>query len=130
MLIVVFRFLCHVHQIGQVMAEVKISFANECDIDLFLLEEIVASPSFLSWLLSSIGLPSGELVSVARSVHTETGESDIELIVRSQPQLTKVLIENKIDAPLQPRQAERYRERAVSYIQQDICSYAVSNAGS
>ena len=108
------------------MTELAVPSVNERDIDLLLLEEVVASPAFLSWFLSSIGLPDVPLVAAARSVSTETGESDIELTVRCDSGLTKVLIENKIDAPLQPRQPERYTERARNYVQHGVCSAVVT----
>lgn len=103
-----------------------ISSANERDLDLLFLEEAVASPSFLSWLLAAIGLSDGSLEAAERSVPTETGESDIELTVRSHSCLTKVLIENKVDAPLQPRQSERYAERAQGYVNRGLCAGATT----
>jgi len=48
-------------------------------------------------------------------VKTENGESDLELTFRTSADATKVLVENKIDAPLQPDQAERYFARAERY---------------
>ena len=52
---------------------------------------------------------------------SSTGESDLELTFRAADGTTKVLIENKIDAPLQPRQSERYTERGNSYIGAKLC---------
>jgi hypothetical protein len=53
-----------------------------------------------------------ELVDVERSVVSASGESDLVLTVLVGGRRVIVLIENKVDAAFQPRQAERYRERA------------------
>jgi hypothetical protein len=104
------------------MPELTVSSVIERDIDLLLLEELVASPSFLSWFLSQVDFPpNGTLVAAARSVSTSTGESDLELTVQLGSSLARLLIENKIGAQLQPRQAERYAERAATYLKEGLC---------
>lgn len=52
-----------------------------------------------------------------------TGESDIELIWQDNHQKTVViLVENKINAAFQPRQAQRYHERGKSYVVRGVCA--------
>src|SRR5690606_17688195 len=54
---------------------------------------------------------------VLRSVTHSSGESDVELFVRLRDGRTAaVLIENKVDAGLQPAQQERYGLRGADYI--------------
>ncbi|MEO8218141.1 MAG: hypothetical protein ABI718_13765 [Acidobacteriota bacterium] len=95
----------------------SISGICERDIDLLLLEEFRSNPEFATWFTSEAldikpGLCSGALKSV-----TDTwGESDLEVEFRdSSGRTTRLLIENKIAANFQPRQALRYAERATSY---------------
>ena len=88
----------------------------ERDIDLILLEELHVSEGFRSWFLSQTfdqGAPSGSVFEVAHSVrHPTLGESDIVGIFEDlHGRRCALLIENKIDAPAQPDQADRYRLR-------------------
>ncbi len=104
------------------MPELRISSVLERDLDFLLLEEFVASPAFLSWFLAKIDLSSdGILLAAARSVSDETGESDLELTIQCGSSIARVLLENKIGARLQPRQAERYTERGANYVQTGAC---------
>ena len=90
----------------------------ERDIDLLLLEEFVASENFRAWFLSQLGINEiVSLVDAARSVTTASGESDLEFTVKGLEGNIRVLVENKVDAAFQPRQAERYAERADDYLQ-------------
>ena len=85
----------------------------ERDVDLFLVEELVASPAFRAWFTSALDIGAGfELVAVERSALSSSGESDLDLVFSSTASRVVVLVENKIDAIMQPRQAERYQERA------------------
>lgn len=89
---------------------------RERDIDLLILEELVASPDFLEWFLSRLGFPNDLALEEAnRSVNTDSGESDLELTVMNSERRIKILVENKIDAAFQPDQPERYRQRAEAY---------------
>lgn len=104
------------------MTQLAISGVSERDIDFLLLEEFYSSGEFLSWFLGRLGLSDPPtLVSLAHSVSTSTGESDIELAVKCTDRLHMLLVENKISAILQPRQPERYRERAKRYVQERQC---------
>ena len=109
------------------MVTIEVSGVCERDVDLLLLEELFASRPFFEWFLGRVGIsPSAELIAVARSVTTSNGESDLELTVRLDDAIHKVLIENKIDSIFQPRQADRYCERAAGYLRDGVCSAAVT----
>jgi len=105
------------------MTEIAISAIIERDIDMLIIEELASSPQFLAWFVGHAGL-SGEpvLTSVAHSAITATGETDIELRLDLSGETVYILLENKVDAPLQPRQADRYRERAQKNVREALCS--------
>jgi hypothetical protein len=106
------------------MTQLILSGVSERDIDFVLLEELFASSDFAQWFLSRLGIAAtSSVVTIAHSVSTSTGESDIELTLQLDGQTHIVLIENKIDAILQPLQAERYRERAERYVRDGQCAY-------
>jgi hypothetical protein len=95
---------------------------SERDIDFLLLEEFACSPEFAHWFLSQIGIvEQASVLKVYRSVTTSTGESDLEVTIEHGKCITKLLIENKLDAGLQPLQAERYSQRAESYLSAAAC---------
>lgn len=105
------------------MTTIEVSGVCERDVDLLMLEEFVATRPFFEWFAEKIGVSlSSELLRVARSVTTSIGESDLELTVQDNQQTVRVLIENKVDAIFQPRQAERYCERAAGYLRDGACS--------
>jgi hypothetical protein len=107
------------------MTELRVCGIREQDVDLLLWEELVASPEFLVWFLASTGIVDpAKLFAVARSISTASGESDLELDLHRGSDVVKVLVENKVAAPLQPRQAERYGERAAAYVEQGKCTAA------
>ncbi len=62
----------------------------------------------------------------ARSVVTSTGESDLEVTYCREETRTRLLVENKIDAVFQRRQAERYTERAQAYLSRRECEKVVT----
>lgn len=101
---------------------VHIRGVSERDVDLLIVEELAASADFRTWFAALAGLPPDvALEDIARSVISSTGESDLELLFRGPNGTTKVLVENKIDALLQPRQQERYAERGQVYIHAGSC---------
>ncbi len=109
------------------MTTILLRGISERDIDLLLVEELVATADFRAWFGAQAGIaPSAQVETVARSVNTSTGESDLEVTFRDTESLTRVLVENKIDAILQPRQPERYAERAASYIATGVCKGVVT----
>ena len=99
----------------------------ERDMDLLLLEEFVSSADFCQWFLKQIHINGNFVLERAeRSVITATGESDIELTFVGTDQRLMLLIENKVDAPLQVRQAARYLERADTYCESGVCNRVVT----
>lgn len=88
----------------------------ERDVDLLLAEEIVVSPPFAKWLKcqTSFADREAEIVDVFVSRSDATGELDVVAIFEESnaAQRFALLIEDKIDAPLQPDQEYRYRLRA------------------
>lgn len=104
----------------------SVSNTAERDIDLLLLEEFVASNIFTRWFVSQIGdldLGNQPIENARRSVTTSCGESDLEIyLALASGEFHYLLIENKIGAAFQPRQAERYRLRGEHYVDQGDCS--------
>lgn len=88
---------------------------SERDIDMLLVEELESSVQFREWLASRVyGQPTYKnRIGAWHSVSDPNlGESDlIFLFVNELDGKAAVLIENKIDAPTQPDQGKRYRER-------------------
>jgi len=104
---------------------VQVSGCCERDIDLLLLEEFVSASGFFQWFLQSIGWREalgGQVIGAQRSATVSNGESDLEITLeRPDGSLYRLLIENKVSASLQHRQAERYRERGESYVRHGQC---------
>lgn len=85
----------------------------ERDMDLLILEEFLASPSFAKLFLDKVGLVGTyTVVYGAHSLSDADGESDITLILQYADRKVALLIEDKIDAPTMPEQSARYRKRA------------------
>ena len=96
----------------------------ERDIDLLLAEELVVHPAFAAWLARAAGLAAatGRLVDVWVSKADNLGESDlIALFDGDDGVRTALMIEDKVDAPLQPDQARRYRLRGEREIAAGLC---------
>ena len=106
----------------------RIAGVSERDIDLFLFEELIASSAFRDWVLDATSLGKSRadtVLSVRRGVTHSTGESDLELdVILSDGRAGRLLIENKVDAALRTRQAERYAERAAAYVAGGQCDVA------
>lgn len=83
----------------------------ERDIDLLLLEEFSVSQDFANWFFSEIKQEAFESLEAFHSVTDTSGETDLLLRVNRGETKTAILIENKIAAPEQEKQAERYRLR-------------------
>ena len=107
------------HQLA-LMDKPTIKYVAERDIDLLLLEEFNANAEFASWFMS-VAFPKekeSECIGAWHSVNDpELGESD--LIVLYDRGLA-ILIENKIDAPVQPRQGHRYTERGEKGVEEGM----------
>jgi hypothetical protein len=85
--------------------------AQERDIDLLLIELLHVSPIFAKQFTERLGLVGATIESVWHSVYREHGETDVLLIVGFESQRAAVMIEDKIGAPMQPDQCERYHLR-------------------
>jgi hypothetical protein len=90
---------------------------RELHIDFLLEEEFAGNPSFLGQFLEIAGRadPEATILYVERSVPDMVGETDL-LVIYTQAHAAGVsrvalLIEDKVRAGFQPRQAERYRCR-------------------
>jgi len=81
--------------------------AQERDIDLMLLEEIHCEPTFLAWIAEQAGISNGSLVQARHSVYRGNGETDVLVFVDTPKGRTALMVEDKIGAEMQPRQAER-----------------------
>jgi len=106
-------------------APLQIAGVSERDIDLLLLEEFIASDTFAFWFLKKVGLDvhsAPRVIYAQRSVTQSVGESDLLVaIAEAGGDIHYLLIENKIAASFQPRQAARYRERGHEYQVQGLC---------
>jgi hypothetical protein len=101
------------------LVDLNLSGVTERDVDLMMVEELVASQEFRNRFTERIGIGTAlSVTSAARSVATSNGESDIEVSFTDGHRTTHVLIENKVDAPLQPSQGERYQARGEMYVEQ------------
>ena len=101
---------------GETMLDLKfVASIAERDIDLLVMEEISVSTEFREWFSSRVfGEPIYQsYIGAWHSVSdAQLGESDLVFIFEEIGGLrTSILTENKIDAPPQPKQAERYRLR-------------------
>ena len=84
---------------------------QERDIDLLLLEQLHVCREFAAWLIAKLGLSGGEVITAHHSVSRTHGETDVLLHVQHGDQRVAVMIEDKIGAPMQPNQCERYHLR-------------------
>jgi hypothetical protein len=112
------------------------SSVRERDIDLLVREELQVSPAFRSMMLGAVE----RLIPLAARIHEANhavhinlveagegaGETDVQLTL-DFPDLprTILLIENKIDAPLQPSQIARYCQRAAKLREQGTPAFVV-----
>ncbi len=83
----------------------------ERDIDLLLLEEFSVAQEFGDWFCRLIKQEAVQSLKAFHSVVDSSGETDLLLKLSDGKTKTAVLIENKIAAPEQDRQAERYKMR-------------------
>ena len=97
---------------------------QERDIDLLFIQLVETSSEFRRWIYQQFFDDTGikNLLSVSQSVDTGNGESDIEIGIETERgDRVILLVENKIEASLQDRQAERYHERGIRYVETGIC---------
>jgi len=95
----------------------------ERDIDVLLAEEFAVSPAFSAWFLTHTRFSGADarVLDVYVSKTDSTGESDLVVVFEENggDRRFALLIEDKIDAPLQPEQEVRYRLRAQAEM---VCS--------
>ena len=88
---------------------------TERDIDLLILEELSADASFRKAFLRHLTPAFAGGHTFLGAWHSVTdpslGESDLLMLIEHEGRRRAYLIENKIDAPPQPKQAVRYRMR-------------------
>ena len=85
----------------------------ERDIDLLLMEEFHISDDFVAWFCGQVGLHNVSPTGAWHSLSDTDGESDLVLRVIKEGRRIGVLIENKVAAPEQDLQAERYHLRGI-----------------
>jgi len=106
-----------------------VSYVVERDIDLVLVQLLPTSSEFRRWFAKRLDLEAGselEFLGVRQSVFTDNGESDVEVGFETRTGAHHaVLIENKIDASMQDRQAERYYERGENYLEDEWDAFSV-----
>jgi hypothetical protein len=85
----------------------------ERDIDLLLMEEFHVSDEFVGWFCGKVGLRGALPAGAWHSLSDTDGESDLVLRVIKDRRRIGILIENKIGAPEQDLQAERYHLRGI-----------------
>jgi len=109
--------------------KVSIGAVSERDVDFLLVEEFASSPDFVRWFLERIEATARAPLNVLlcrRSATDSLGESDVEVFVRVGDETIAILIENKVHAAAQPRQAERYRERGEGHVRVGRCQRFVT----
>jgi len=84
---------------------------QERDVDLLLIELLHTSDAFVDWLAKRLDIADATFDEARHSVSTSLGETDVLAFLKTPSGRVAVMIEDKIGAPLQPRQRERYHER-------------------
>lgn len=91
---------------------------TERDIDLLLLEEFHVNNDFVAWFCGEIDLHNVIAAGAWHSLSDTDGESDLVLRVLQEESRIGILIENKVNAPAQYRQAERYHLRGKRLVEE------------
>jgi hypothetical protein len=86
---------------------------TERDIDLLLMEEFHVSDEFVVWFCGEIGITEALPAGAWHSLSDTDGQSDLLLRVLKAGRRIGILIENKVSAPEQDLQAERYHLRGI-----------------
>lgn len=90
-----------------------LSSVAERDIDLLLMEEFHISDAFVGWFAQLVGEGGATPDGAWHSLSDTDGETDLLLRVRCGNERIGILIENKVGAPEQDAQAERYHLRGI-----------------
>lgn len=107
--------------------KLSISGILEKDLDLLFLQQFLSSAMFLKWFLNRIAFYEAYdslVIELKAGARREKGESDLEVLLENQISGTQylLLIENKINAGLQPNQAKRYSDYGKSLINRQTIS--------
>ena len=109
--------------------QVSIGAVSERDVDFLLVEEFASSPDFVRWFLKRVDVAASsriEVVRCRRSATDSIGESDVEVFIQTGGEIVAILIEDKVHAAAQPRQADRYRERGEGHVRAGRCQSFVT----
>lgn len=103
------------------MTEKYLATVEERDVDLLLIEELHVSDDFVKKFCASVGLFVAVFEGAWHSVSNADGETDILLVVMTSEKRVAILVENKVNAPEQDRQDERYHVRGERYVKDGRC---------
>lgn len=98
-------------------------YVVERDMDMVFIQLIQTSHQFRGWFLKQLDVDETEteFIGIRHSVMRDAGESDVEIeLETADGNRLIVLVENKINAAKQERQAERYFERGRNYVNEDV----------
>jgi len=100
--------------------EIKLERICERDIDLLLMRLFVSNSNVCELFYNKAGLTDYKIESVQHSAIDLYGESDIEVLMQKDGFRYLIMIEDKIDAPAQAEQYERYVKRGKKYIKENV----------
>lgn len=101
--------------------------AREQEVNIIFVEEMNSSSIFQSWFLKKMSLEDSNQFTHAWISLTEKGtECDIVVRFKDDKHVTLLLIENKIDAPERPNQAERYDKLGKYLVKDNVCDRYVT----
>jgi hypothetical protein len=101
-----------IHALGQLPFSVQ-----ERDIDILILKELACSPDFFARIAAEAGFESASFMSAKHSVYRDNGETDVLVFLKAGGKTVALMIEDKIGAGMQPKQAERYRKRGALLVE-------------
>lgn len=95
------------------MPKINLCSVRERDVDMVIMREFCANKNFADLFLRQTDIKGEyEIESNRNSVrNNDLGETDVEIIIKEGDKKFALLIEDKIDAPEQHRQYQRYYER-------------------
>lgn len=95
------------------MPKINLCSVRERDVDMVIMREFCANKNFADLFLRQTDIKGEyEIESIRNSVrNNDLGETDVEIIIKEGDKKFALLIEDKIDAPEQHRQYQRYYER-------------------
>ena len=94
-------------------------YTEESDVDSLVVEEAFSSNEFQNWLLKKLSEDhkNAEFIGAWKNVTLAYGECDIVIEFLINNKITAILIEDKIKAPEQPNQAERYHKTGETLVE-------------